>query len=127
MRFASISAYFQGYFVWLGLFFLIVYLWKLSGGLWLSGISDHLSNFALTGIGSLVFIGPAAFGVRRGYVRVLGVSGFFIVANITVELLAGGTLGGFNVLDGYDALYGILASGIVVAAHILTTRRRAVM
>ena len=88
------------------------------------GISDHLSNFALTGLGSLALIGPRAFSSQLGRAKVLAISGFFVLANLAVELIGAGTLGGFNVLDGYDALYGVLACSIVIGVHMAVAKRK---
>lgn len=123
MHISSLKSYFQGYFACLGLFFLSIYLWKLSGFGWLPGISDHLSNFSLTGFLSLLIIGPWAFGSKLGRTKVLAVSAVFVLANLLVEIVAAGTLGGFNVLDGQDALYGILASAIVMGMHMLVVQK----
>src|SRR5688500_10687456 len=124
MRLSSLRYYFYGYFAWLSLFFLIIYLWKLSGVGWLSGISDHLSNFSLRGLLSLLIIGPRAFVSKVGRTKVFAVAAIFILANLAVEIIAEGTLGGFNVLDGYDALYGILASAIIICTHLLLATRK---
>lgn len=120
----SLLAYVRGSYAGLGVSFLIIYLWKVSGALWLPGISDHLSNFALTGLGSLVLIGPSVFISWQGRVKVLVVSGLFVLANLAVELMGAGTLGGFNILDGYDALYGVLACGIVIGVHMAVAKRK---
>lgn len=125
MYFSPASSYFRGYFVWSVLFFLAIYLWKLGGIGWIAGISDHLSNFALTGLFSLLFIGPTAFEHKTGRARVFVLSALFVVANLIVELAVAGTLGGFNVLDGYDALYGVAASLIVIVLHFVVTQREA--
>lgn len=123
MRLSYLKSYFHGHFAWLSAFFLVIYLWKLSGAGWLPGISDHLSNFALTGLLSLLIIGPWAFESKRGTFRTLTVVIVFILANLAVEIVAGGTLGGFNVLDGVDAFYGVLAAGIVMGVHSLLVAR----
>lgn len=95
----------------------------MSGILWLPAISGHLSNFALTGSAMLLLIGPRSFRQKTGRMKVIIVTLIFIMANLVVEGMAGGTLNGFNVLDTYDALFGVAACGIIVAVHVYMTRR----
>jgi|GEM_PF-5030457 len=110
------------YWVFLSLFF-VIYLLKLSGLFWVEGVSDHLSNFALTGVGSLLFISPTVFGRKRALWWVGTVIGFFIIANCIVEGMALGTLHGFNVVDSLDALYGVAAAVIVLVIHLYIRRK----
>jgi hypothetical protein len=112
-----VTPYLKGVFGYLLLLFVAVYVWKQTGILWIEGFSSHLSNFALTGVGSLLLIGPRSFGQKEAKYKVLAVTLFFIAANLTVELLVAGSLGGFNVPDGFDAFFGTVASGIIVAFH----------
>ena len=105
-------------FVMLLLFFLLTYAWKASELLWIAGVSSHLSNFALTGAGILALVGPRHFTKKSSQPRLLIVIALFTVANIFVEAFGAGTLGGFNVVDGYDAVFGISACAVVWIAHL---------
>lgn len=104
--------------------FLGVYGWKMSLIFWIPDISDHLSNFALTGLFSLLLMGPKYFARKKDRRRVWLVTALFVASNLVVELASVGALQGFNVLDLLDALYGIAASAIVLAAHYYVCRQK---
>ena len=122
MSLRTLAASLNKLYAYLIIVFLILYLWKMSGIFWVDGISNHLSNFALTGIGSLLLITPAAFGRRRSMPWVMAVVSIFIVANVVVEEFTFGTLNGFNVVDGYDAVFGVVAALIVLGTFLFITR-----
>ena len=106
--------------------FALLYAWRMSGIYWIPSVSGHLSNFALTGILLLLLIGPIHFERKEARARVLGLSIFFVLANIIVESLNIGSLftsSAFNTADLLDAMFGIVAATLVVMAYWIRVNR----
>ena len=105
-------------------FFIIVYMWRLSGFYWIPQVSSHLTNFALTGIAVLLLIGFRDFGQAHRWRKVIIICSMFVVANILVENLTIDGIPGMasttaNTADMYDAGFGSMAAIIIAGFYFL--------
>ena len=102
----------------------LAYLWRISGLLPVASLTDHLSNFYLTGAAVVVLSGPASFVDAGRRARAVVVAGLFAGLNLVVEIaLAVGNadeavnraMGDVNTSDPVDGVFGLAATALVLA------------
>lgn len=118
----------RSYISLLGLF-AATYIWRATTALWFAPISDHISNFAITGGAILLLIGPKDFEKKSAWNKVLQITCTFALANIILESLNVGDLNlpgltflAFNTADAFDMVYGLAA--VMLVAFVYWKRAR---
>ncbi len=115
-------------------FFALLYVWRMSGVARISGVSDHLSNFYLTGAAVTLVGGPNAWTDEPARRRAYVVAAALILVNLSAEVVllfgnldnldepVNSALGDVNTSDPLDALSGCLGA-LFVAALIMVSKR----
>ena len=104
--------------------FAAAYVWRMSGVADVEPVTDHLSNFYLSGAALTLAATPRGFvdpTVRR---RVLTIALVLVVVNVLAEVLLGignldetvnRSIAGVNTSDPLDGVAGVLGVAIIVA------------
>ncbi len=104
--------------------FAVLYAWRMSGVLAVSPVTDHLSNFYLSGAALTLLIGPNGFRgpSRRSFALAAGAA--IAAANVVMEMVVPAlgleetvnrAMGDVNTSDPVDGLFGIAAVVLVLS------------
>ena len=103
--------------------FAVAYVWRISGVLPVDPVTNHLSNFYLTGAALTLLSGPTAFVDPSRRPRALLLAGLFAGINLVAEVLlaiadmddeVNRAMGDVNTTDPVDGLFGLVAVVLVV-------------
>jgi hypothetical protein len=104
--------------------FALAYGWRMSGVADVAPVTDHLSNFYLSGAALTLAATPRGFVDVARRRRVLLVALALVAVNVVAEVLLGigdidasvnRAMGGVNTSDPLDGLSGVLGVALVVA------------
>lgn len=105
------------------LVFVVAYAWRMAGLLPVEPLTNHLSNFYLTGAGLTLLSGPRAFSDPSVRGRALSFAALLGVVNVVAEMLlalgdidkaVNRAMGDVNTTDPVDGFFGLVAVALVV-------------
>lgn len=100
----------------------LLYIWRMSGVLEVDPVTNHLSNFYLSGAAFTLLVGPMGFKDASRRRLVLAAASVLVAVNVFVEVVlallgvddeVNDAMGNVNTSDPIDGLFGVCAVLIV--------------